>query len=131
MSFKNSDARSAYLNLLTGALSFGSMAAVRGLMVMTARGARIPQVVQQVANAVNVACITSSFIAVGVNAFDIIADYINNDRKPSTLAIVQLSTSLLFFGHSVYSFRTANTIINDTQANSLNQVSSTLSNKQR
>lgn len=67
----------------------------------------------------------------GFNAYDLIGDAIETKQAPSAFAILQLSTSILFFGHSVYNFRFASTIINEAQTNSLNSVSQNLSNKQR
>lgn len=119
MSFMNSEARSAYLNLISGVLSFASAATVRGLMTVASKGAQIPEVFQHLANAISVACVTSSAFAVGFNIYDVLAEYVESGKSPSPFALVQLSTSVLFFAHSVCNFKAASTIINEAQPNSI------------
>ena len=53
-------------------------------------------------------------------------------RTPSALMIVQLSSSVLFFGNAVYNFKTAGTIIEETQSKTLMDIQDSLrSNRHR
>lgn len=131
MSITNKEARNAYLNITVGVLGFASMGAVRGVAEMSSRGMNISRSIKYAVNGINVTSLVTSFAALGSNAYDIIAQINETGKAPSPLEILQFSTSLLFFGNSVYSFKLASTIINEAHANTINDIASNLSNKQR
>lgn len=73
--------------------------------------------------------------ATGVNmansTYSVVDDWLTEQKKPSILIVVQLNSSILFFGNAVYDFN-ANAVIEESQANALKQHQESLkSNRHR
>lgn len=64
-------------------------------------------------NTISVANIGVSGVAIANSTYQLA----KQDGPPSTLQVLQLTSSFLFFGNAVYNYRTANNIINEAQAN--------------
>lgn len=59
-------------------------------------------------------------------------ELISGEQAPSTLVWLQFTSSVLFFGHAVYSFKGAQTIIDETQTKVLQDYKNSLrSNRHR
>lgn len=70
-----------------------------------------------------------SFINSGYDVFD---QWWNENQTPSVLTILQLSSSLIFFAHAVYSFQPAGTAFEEAQARTLRDYQDSLrSNRHR
>lgn len=116
---------------------------------MVSSGTRIPQVcfkyvklqctvgdflqsAQMAVTALNVANVGTSGVGIANSTYEVLQQWMVNEQPPSMLTIVQLSSSLLFFGHAVYNFRTTATIIEETQANVISDYQKSLrSNRHR
>lgn len=82
-------------------------------------------------NTMNVANLIGSGINIGCTGYNIIDKLINKERV-SPLELFQFASSVLFFHQSVVGFKTANTIISETQSTTLQNYEKTLrSNRHR
>ncbi|RZC37512.1 hypothetical protein BDFB_008295, partial [Asbolus verrucosus] len=132
LSFANSEARGAYLNIVAGSLGFAGAGAGMAVSQLAARGVNIGVVCIAAFNAVNIANLSASGISVANSGYDVLDQWINEQQAPSLLTIVQLSSSILFFGHAVYSFKTAGTLIKESRANAIKDFHDSLrSNRHR
>lgn len=83
-------------------------------------------------NIVNGATVTICGAATANSVYDVCQEIIEKGQAPSPLTMLQLGSSLFFFGNSVYSFRTAGTIIQEVQTSTLSEISQSFkSNNQR
>lgn len=83
-------------------------------------------------NTIGVANIGISGLAVSNSAVEVFMRWWKEDEAPTPLSILQLSTSILFFGHAIYSFKTAGTLIEEAQTSTMQKFRDSLSsNKQR
>lgn len=154
MSFGNSEARAAYLTIVAGSLGFVGAGAQVALSQMIQRGVNISQVMdfpskyfgifdllktvfyfqgaRVVVNTINITNLGASGVNIANSTYDVVNRWRDDNERPSALAILQLSTSVLFFGHAVYNFRSATTIIDETQAKVLQNYQDSLrSNRHR
>ncbi|KAL3276229.1 hypothetical protein HHI36_020945 [Cryptolaemus montrouzieri] len=128
----NSEARAAYINIAAGAAGFAGAGANIAVSQMAARGLTIGTATRVAVNTIGVASIGINGVAIGNSAAEIFVNWYIDDQSPSTLTILQLSTSILFFGHSIYTYKTAGTIIEESQTSVLSDLKNMLqSNKQR
>ncbi|KAK4876434.1 hypothetical protein RN001_012856 [Aquatica leii] len=131
MSFANSQARGAYLNIIAGSMGFIGMGATSAISRLASNGIKIGQGAKAAVNVINAANIGMSAASIASTSYEMI-DHWKEEGKITTLSIVQLSTSVLFFGNAVYSFRSANTIIDEAHINTLKKYQDSLSsNRQR
>nr|XP_023015251.1 uncharacterized protein LOC111504792 [Leptinotarsa decemlineata] len=132
MSFSNSEARGAYLNILAGALGFAGSGATMAVSQLATNGIEIGQGAGAVVNFFGVANIGASGASIVNSGYDVFDQWYNENRKPSLLTIVQLSSSILFFGNALYNFKTCSTIVEETQAKTLQDYQASLrSNRHR
>ena len=83
-------------------------------------------------NVIYVANMSASGINVVNSSYDVFDQWWNENQAPSFLTIVQLSSSILFFGHAVYNFKLAGTMIEESQARTLRDYHDSLrSNRHR
>lgn len=74
----------------------------------------------------------ASGISVANSGYGVIDQWLTENERPSLLTVVQLSSSILFFGHAVYNFQMAESIIDESQTGFLRQFQDTLyGNRQR
>ncbi|KAK9881907.1 hypothetical protein WA026_018101 [Henosepilachna vigintioctopunctata] len=126
------ESRAAYINIAGGALGFAGAGANAAVSQLAANGISIGTSARIAVNTINVANIGIGGLGIGNSAVEIIMRWWIDDERPSTFTVLQLSTSILFFGHAVYSFKTAGTIIEEAQNNYLNDYRKYLrSNKHR
>lgn len=129
ISLLNPEARGCWLGIAGGLTGIVAGAASRGLTQLAASGRQISNIVRVSVNAFNVACISVSGLGL-VNGFaGIFLKW--NEEKISTLELIQLSASLFLFTHSLYNFQTANAIIKDKQAMTINDFRNKLARHQR
>ncbi|XP_060536449.1 uncharacterized protein LOC132708259 isoform X2 [Cylas formicarius] len=133
MSFANSEARGAYLNILAGSLGFVGAGANTVLTQLAARGANIGQGARILANTIAVAKVGASGASLLNSGHEVIFEqWIKENRTPSRLALLQLATSMLFFTNSVVNFKTASTIVEESQTRVLQDYADSLrSNRHR
>ncbi|CAG9821000.1 unnamed protein product [Phaedon cochleariae] len=132
MSFANSEARGAYLNIVAGALGFVGAGANMAVSQLAARGFNIGTGAGAVVNTLGVANIGASGVSLINSTIDVVDQWINENQTPSLLTIVQLSSSVLFFGNAVYNFRTCSSIVEESQARALQDYNDSLrSNRHR
>ncbi|KAF5278095.1 hypothetical protein FQR65_LT03611 [Abscondita terminalis] len=131
MSFTNSEARGAYLNIIAGTLGFVGAGATGAMSQLAAEGVQIGEGARAAVNVLNIANASLGAAALANASYDMY-DTWKEGGTISTLSLIQLGSSVLFFGNAVYSFRTANTIINESQTNALrNHQESLRSNRHR
>ncbi|XP_044758016.1 uncharacterized protein LOC123316106 [Coccinella septempunctata] len=126
------ESRAAYLNIAAGVVGFAGAGANVAVSQLAANGVTVGTSARIAVNTLGVANIGISGLAVSNSAVEIFMQWWVNDETPSALSILQLSTSILFFGHAVYNFKTAGAIIEETQTNTMKDFKDSLgSNKQR
>ncbi|KAF7279925.1 hypothetical protein GWI33_006596 [Rhynchophorus ferrugineus] len=132
LSFLNSEARGAYLNIVAGSLGFVGAGANVAMTQLVSRGFNISQGAAYAFNTVGVLNITASGVSIVNSGYDVLDQWLNERQRPSALAILQLTSSVLFFGHAVYNFKGATQIIQETQAQVLQDYQESLrSNRHR
>ncbi|CAG9838624.1 unnamed protein product [Diabrotica balteata] len=132
LSIFNSEARGIYINILAGSLGFVGAGANMAVSQLIARGANIGQGVGLAVNAISVANIGISGIGIINSSYDVFDMWINHNQAPSALMILQLASSVLFFGNAVYNFRTVGQMIDETQGRVLEDYHDSLrSNRHR
>jgi hypothetical protein len=81
---------------------------------------------------VNVINLGASGVGLANSSYDVFKQWWDDNETPSPLTIIQLSASVLFFGQAVYNFRTANMVVEETQARELRDYNDSLrSNRHR
>ncbi|KAK4885967.1 hypothetical protein RN001_002238 [Aquatica leii] len=118
MSFKHSEARGAYLNIIAGSLGFVGAGATSAMSHLAADGIYIGEGARAAVNVLNIANTSVNAVAFANAAYEIY-DIWSEGGTISTLSVIQLGSSILFFGNAVYNFKTANTIISEAQSNTL------------
>ncbi|KAF2896019.1 hypothetical protein ILUMI_10166 [Ignelater luminosus] len=132
LSFANSEARGAYINIVAGTLGFVGAGATTAVSQLAARGINLGQGARVAVNAIGVLNVSASGVGIANSTYQVIDDWITEQRTPSILTVVQLSSSILFFGNAVYNFRLAGTIIEESQTDVLRRHQDSLrSNKHR
>ncbi|KAF5278096.1 hypothetical protein FQR65_LT03612 [Abscondita terminalis] len=124
MSFTNSQARGAYLNIVAGTLGFVGVGATGAMTRLATQGVQIGKGARVAVSLVNLANTTLGAAAVAKAAYEMFADTWRENGTMSTLSLLQLRSSVLFFGNSVYNFRT----VNDIQTNALRNHQESLQN---
>lgn len=83
-------------------------------------------------NTVGVLNMSAGGVSLANSGYEVFDQWYNENQTPSALTILQLSSSVLFFGHAVYNFKGAQTIIDETQAQVLQDYQDSLrSNRHR
>lgn len=83
-------------------------------------------------NAMNVFNLGAGGASMTISIHDVISQWVTTKEPPSALTLLQLSSYILFFGHAVVNFKTATTIIDETQAKVMQDYNDNLrSNRQR
>nr|XP_023024204.1 uncharacterized protein LOC111512325 [Leptinotarsa decemlineata] len=132
LSFANSDARGAYLNILAGSLGFVGAGTNVLVSQLVANGVNISKGAGAIVNTIGIVNLGASGASVLNTGYDVVDRWINENETPSALTVLQLSSSILFFGNAVYSFKTCSTIVEETQAKTLKNYQDSLrSNRHR
>ncbi|XP_056646597.1 uncharacterized protein LOC130451540 isoform X1 [Diorhabda sublineata] len=132
LNFKNSEARGIYFNILAGAVGFVGFGANALVSQLVSQGVNIGKGVGAVVNTVGVVNIGVSGASIINSSYDVYDQWFNRNHKPNLLTIVQLSSSILFFGNAVYNFKSCKTMIDESQAQVLQDYQESLrSNRHR
>lgn len=132
MGLNNSNARAVYFNVAAGLTNFASFGATNALSRIAANGYQVGVAGRSAVNFVNIANLGVTGISLGHSVYEVISRSVRDNDRLSSLTIVQLTSSILFFGHSLYSFQFAGEIINNSQVTKLKEISDLLkSNNQR
>ncbi|XP_050513522.1 uncharacterized protein LOC126889334 [Diabrotica virgifera virgifera] len=132
LSIFNSEARGIYINIVAGSLGFVGAGANMAVSQLISRGVNIGQGVGLAVNAISMANIGISGIGIINSSYDVFDMWINHKQAPSALTILQLASSVLFFGNAVYNFKTVGQIIDETQGRVLEDYHDSLrSNRHR
>ncbi|XP_050301172.1 uncharacterized protein LOC126739502 [Anthonomus grandis grandis] len=123
----NSEARGAYLNIVASSLGFVGAGANVVLSQLVRRGVNVGQGAAFAFNSISVLNLSASGVSLANSTYDVLDRLINENELPSTLTLMQLSASVLFFAHAAYSFKSAQTIIDETQAATLRNFQDLLS----
>lgn len=132
LSFANSEARGAYLSIVAGSLGFVGAGANMAVSQLAARGVNLSQGATITINIINMTNLGAGGIGIVNSSYDVIDQWLTTKQKPSALQLVQLGSSILFFGHAVYNFKLAGTVIEETQARTIQDYQESLrSNRHR
>ncbi|KAH8302224.1 hypothetical protein KR044_004186, partial [Drosophila immigrans] len=123
-------ARNHWLSVVAGAVGLGAAGATSAVAAATNAGREVGAIAQLTVNGMNISSIMISATGLTNGVIDLILKYQDGDDI-STMDALQLSASLFLFTHSVYNFKLASTIINDTANNRIGSYRETLSNRQR
>ncbi|CAG9584677.1 unnamed protein product [Danaus chrysippus] len=129
------EARGSWLNIAASSVGLAAGAASTLLSKSAAAGTNLTKTGQALAVSVEVlrhANIITGGMGVLNSLVHIIVKYTKHGEKPTTLELFQFSAATLFFCHAVVSNKTAQNIVEDAQANTINEYRTTLrSNKHR
>ncbi|XP_062129833.1 uncharacterized protein LOC133841408 [Drosophila sulfurigaster albostrigata] len=123
-------ARGHWLSVVAGAVGLGAAGATSAVTMATNAGREVGAIAQLTVNSMNISSIMISATGLTSGVIDLILKHQDGDDI-STMDVLQLSASLFLFTHSVYNFKLASTIINDTANNRIGSYRETLSNRQR
>lgn len=124
------EARSHWLGTIAGVIGLGAAGATQAVTVATNAGREVGAITQLTVNGMNITSIAISGTGLANGILDMILKVQDGDDI-TTIDVLQLSASLVLFTHSVYNFKLASTIINDTANKNLAGYRETLSNRQR
>ncbi|XP_045497101.1 uncharacterized protein LOC123695327 [Colias croceus] len=131
----DAEARGSWLNIAASSVGLSAGAASTMLARSAAAGTNLTKAGQALTISVEVlrhANIVTGAAGLLNNFVHIILKYHKHGEKPTSLELFQFSTSLLFFFQAAVSNRTAQNIIEDAQANTINEYRATLrSNRHR
>ncbi|XP_026724968.1 uncharacterized protein LOC113491951 [Trichoplusia ni] len=131
----DAEARGSWLNIAASSVGLAAGAASSLLSRSAAAGTNMTKTGQALAVSVEVlrhANMVTGGAGVVNSLLHIILKYRKHGEKPSTLELFQFASATLFFCHAVVSNRTAQSIIEDAQARTINEYRSTLrSNRHR
>ncbi|XP_017772410.1 PREDICTED: uncharacterized protein LOC108559587 [Nicrophorus vespilloides] len=131
MSVMDSEARGAYLNIAAGALGFAGSGARFALTSFISRGGTVGFAIRGAVDGLTGANVLMSGAAISNSTYEVYNQWQSNNEI-GYLTWIQLSSSILFFGHSVYNLQSAGTIITETQQQTLEDISTSLrSNRHR
>ncbi|XP_063908497.1 uncharacterized protein LOC135126394 [Zophobas morio] len=130
--FESPEARGAYINIVAGSLGFAGAGANVAVSALAAEGYTIGTGARAAVNTLNIVNLGAGGAGVVNASYDVIRNWWYENQPPSLLTIVQLSSSVLFFGHAVYNYRSVNTVIEESQVNTLRDYQDSLrSNRHR
>ncbi|SPP76871.1 uncharacterized protein LOC117580214 [Drosophila guanche] len=124
------EARGHWLGVIAGTVGLGAAGATSAMSAATAAGKEVGAITQLTINGFNISSIVISGTGVANGVLDLILKHQDGDNV-TAMDVLQLSASLVLFTHSVYNFRLASTIINDTANSKIGSYRETLSNRQR
>ncbi|KAL4713236.1 hypothetical protein ACJJTC_013166 [Scirpophaga incertulas] len=131
----DAEARGSWLNIAASSVGLAAGAASNLLSKSAAAGTNLTKTGQALTVSVEVlrhANIVTGGAGVVNSLLHIIFKYRNHGEKPTKLELFQFTAATLFFCHAVMSNRTAQSIIEDTQAKTINEYRTTLrSNRHR
>ncbi|XP_038211882.1 uncharacterized protein LOC119832291 [Zerene cesonia] len=131
----DAEARGSWLNIAASSVGLSAGAASTMLARSAAAGTNLTKAGQALTISVEVlrhANLVTGAAGLLNNLVHIVLKYHKHGEKPTSLELFQFSTSLLFFYQAAVSNRTAQNIIEDAQANTINEYRTTLrSNKHR
>ncbi|XP_045467314.1 uncharacterized protein LOC123675823 isoform X1 [Harmonia axyridis] len=113
--FSNSAARAAYINIIAGAMGFIGAGTNVAVSQLASRGVSIGKETSILVNAISAANLGTSGLAILNSGYNVLEPWMKEGKPPTLLSLVQLSSSILFFGHAVYNFKSASAIVEDTQ----------------
>lgn len=79
------------------------------------------QAAKSTITALNVINLGASGAGILHSSYEVYIQWREENVAPSMLTVVQLSSSILFFGHAVYNFRTGAAIVEETQTRVLQE----------
>ncbi|KAG4071418.1 hypothetical protein HA402_011572 [Bradysia odoriphaga] len=126
----DNEARSHWFGLVAGAVGLGAGAASKGLASAASRGSNISKVVTGSVNMLNGAAILMNGVGTLNGVYAIFLKK-KDGENISMLEIVQLSSSLFIFTHSVYNFQTAKNIVKSAQKSTIGEYRRGLSRNQQ
>ncbi|XP_068631805.1 uncharacterized protein [Battus philenor] len=131
----NSEAQGSWLNITASSVGLAASAATTLLARSAAAGTNLSKTGQVLATSVKVlqhANMITGGVGVVSSLMNIIIKYQKHGEKPSKLEVFQFSAATLFFFHAVVSNKTAQSIIEEAQANTINEYRASLrSNRHR
>lgn len=131
----DAEARGSWLNIAASSVGLAAGAASSLLSKSAAAGTNMTKTGQAIAVSVEVlrhANMVTGGAGVINSLLHIIIKYRTHGEKPTSLELFQFTTATLFFCHAVVSNRTAQNIIEEAQANTINEYRTTLrSNRHR
>ncbi|XP_075973586.1 uncharacterized protein LOC142974899 [Anticarsia gemmatalis] len=131
----DAEARGSWLNIAASSVGLAAGAASQLLSKSAAAGTNLTKTGQALTVSVEVlrhANLLTGGAGVVNSLFHIIVKYRNHGEAPTKLELFQFTAATLFFCHAVVSNKTAQSIIEDAQAKTLNEYRSTLrSNRHR
>ncbi|XP_052845411.1 uncharacterized protein LOC128258064 [Drosophila gunungcola] len=124
------EARGHWLGVVAGAVGLGAAGATTALTAATNAGREVGAITQLTVNGMNISSIVVSGTGVANGVLDLILKVQDGDDITG-MDVLQLSASLVLLTHSVYNFKLASTIINETANRNIAGYRETLSNRQR
>ncbi|XP_017035114.1 uncharacterized protein pst [Drosophila kikkawai] len=130
ISVADREARGHWLGVVAGGVGVAAAGATQAVSAATNAGREVGAIAQMTVNGMNISSIVISGTGVANGVLDLILKMQDGDDI-SAMDVLQLSASLVLFTHSVYNFKLASTIINETANRNIAGYRDTLSNRQR
>ncbi|KAF5283732.1 hypothetical protein FQA39_LY17229 [Lamprigera yunnana] len=123
------EARTTYLNIIAGTLSFAGAAANKTIYQLASKGYNISRGGKIAVNMLNMTNLGVSGTSVLSSSYELVQSL--KQKKISFEEIIQLTFAIAFFHNAVYNFQTANSIISEAQGNFFQRHLELLSKGQR
>ncbi|ALC43551.1 CG7730 [Drosophila busckii] len=123
-------ARGQWIGVVAGGVGLGAAGATSVMTAATSAGREVSAITQMAVNGMNISSIMISGTGLANGIIDLVLKTQDGDDI-SAMDVLQLSASLVLFTHSVYNFKLASTIINETANSRIAGYRETLSNRQR
>lgn len=125
-SLRDREACRQWMSLAGTTLGLGSAGGMAALKMMTQQGRVIPQLFSGLVTGLTVSSVATNGINIAENAYTMY-----EQDELASLQSLQLVVSMLFFAHSTINFKTARSVIVETQTQVLNEHGAGLSRRQR
>ncbi|KAJ8926030.1 hypothetical protein NQ315_009885 [Exocentrus adspersus] len=102
LTFANSEARGAYLSILAGSLGFVGAGATVAVSQLASVGVNIGQGAGAAIKTIGFVNIGASGVSMLNSGYDVIDNWIQENKATSLLTIIQLKSSILFFGNVIH-----------------------------
>ncbi|CAG9786144.1 unnamed protein product [Diatraea saccharalis] len=125
---ENSAARASWINILVSTAGISASCATKLLSWAAASGTNVV-ILMNAVRVLQYANLGTGFLGILNSLSDMIMKYTKYNEKPTTLEIFQFTSSALFFGIGAMSNQTAQEIVQDAQAKTINEFRDALPSK--
>ncbi|CAH0397871.1 unnamed protein product [Chilo suppressalis] len=123
--FETAESRASWINIIVSATGISVSGATKLLSWAASSGTNVT-ILMNAVRVLQYANLGTGFLGVANSLADMIVNYTKYNQTPTTLEIFQFTTSALFFGIGAMSNQTAQEIVQDAQAKTINEIRDSL-----